>query len=441
MNDLNLLDIESIITSFIEEHKTGLTTLHRVHNPNYDNLSYLSFIDELTEELRIGCVTFANNHDDLDGLDPYLFYIANEFAKQKSSQVIKKLTEYLCPGCLYLGKNNIIPLSGLFFKCDECKASLESSNDPKKYGLFKTFKFHNKKGYKCPDCSRFIPHPIYNGNNIITCPYLDCCFIGDISWLKKMNHPNSQTNPEKLYADVSIVKSANGSPIQDQLSQLEYKEDLTNKIKIINETIDNQSSNVPYSSTSCTLIHKISVYQAIKNLLLKFPEEMVDYLLHQSRSGGFQNKIFQEYVRLLEQSFPICYKKGNKVLRIDSLLSPDLNIFEGISTFDAIVTDKLDIKNNTQEFYIGGRKASYSQPYYIGKLLNVINKHTKQPLMHHVKDYSFSKIHMQDISPGIEVIVTHLRVPPHYQMGGMVYINRVRKNIVDKSLLMLDKNE
>lgn len=441
MIDLNLLDIESIVTSFIEEHKAGLTTLHKIHNPNYDNLSYLSFITELTEELRIGCVTFVNNHDDLEGLDPYLFYIANAFAKQKSSNVVKKLTEYLCPGCLYLGKNNIITLSGLFFKCDECKASLELSDDPKKYGLFKIFKFHNKKGYKCPDCNRFIPHPMYNGNNIITCPYLDCCFVGDISGLKKMHHPNSQTNPEKLYADVSIVKSVSSSTTQNQLSQLEYKEDLTNKIKIINETIDNQSSNIPYNSTGCTLIHKLSVYQAIKNLLLKFPEDMVDYLLHQSRSGGFQNKIFQEYVRLLEQSFPVCYKKGNKVLRIDSLLSSDLNIFEGISTFDAIVTDKLDIKNNTQEFYIGGRKASYSQPYYIGKLLNVINKNTKQPLMHHVKDYSFSKIHMQDISPGMEVIVTHLRVPPHYQMGGMVYINRVRKKIVDKSLLILNKNE
>ena len=61
--------------------------------------------------------------------------------------------------------------------------------------------------------------------------------------------------------------------------------------------------------------------------------------------------------------------------------------------------------------------------------------------MHHVKDYSFSKIRMQDISPGMEVIVTHLRVPPHYQMGGMVYINRIRKKIVDKSLLILNKNE
>jgi len=436
---IDQLDIEPIMSSFLEDHKTGLTTLYGMYN--FNNLSYLSFINELIKELRIGCVTFINNHDNLEGIDSYLFYIANAFAKQKSSNVVKKLTEYLCPGCLYFGKNNIVTLSGIYFKCDECKLSLESSTDSKKWSLFKVFKFHNKKGYRCPNCNRFIPRPIYNDNNIIACPYLDCCFTGDISGLKKMHHPNSQTNLEKLHTDVNIIQSVNSINDQDQLSKLECKQNLSNKIKIINEIIDTQSSNVPYSSTDYTLIHKISVYQAIKNILNKFPEEMVNYLLYQSRSGGFQNKIFQEYVRLLEKSLPICYKKGNQVIRIDSLLSPGLNIFEGISTFEATITDKLDIKNNTQEFYIGGRKATYSQPYYIGKLLNVIDKNTKQPLMCYVKDYSFSKIHMRDISPGMEVIVTHLRVPPHYQMGGMVYINRIRKKIVDKILLILNKNE
>jgi hypothetical protein len=56
-----------------------------------------------------------------------------------------------------------------------------------------------------------------------------------------------------------------------------------------------------------------------------------------------------------------------------------------------------------------------------------------------VTEYTFSKIKVQDIVPGTEVIVTHLRVPPHYQMGGMVYVNRVRKKIIDRAKLLLSK--
>ena len=52
--------------------------------------------------------------------------------------------------------------------------------------------------------------------------------------------------------------------------------------------------------------------------------------------------------------------------------------------------------------------------------------------MNHVASYSFNLIKCRDLEPGTKVTVTHLRVPPHYQMGGMVYINRIRKKIVDR---------
>ena len=38
---------------------------------------------------------------------------------------------------------------------------------------------------------------------------------------------------------------------------------------------------------------------------------------------------------------------------------------------------------------------------------------------------------MKNVKPGTEVSVSHLRIPPHYQMGAMVYINRARKIIID----------
>jgi hypothetical protein len=114
-------------------------------------------------------------------------------------------------------------------------------------------------------------------------------------------------------------------------------------------------------------------------------------------------------------------------------MDANLGIFDEISIFDGIVNDKLVIKNETKDFYIGGRKSTYAKPYYIGKLLNIIERGSKKTLLSNVKEYTFSKIYMQDIRPGTLVTVTHLRVPPHYQMGGMTYVNRIRKKIVERA--------
>jgi len=226
------------------------------------------------------------------------------------------------------------------------------------------------------------------------------------------------------------------------LSKLEVTEDLTNKISLLKEIIETQSNNVPYSSSDFTIRHKQYVYQSFDNLLDKFPTEMVGYLFNSSEShSGFQHKVFQEYIRLLEESLPFFITKHRKLYKIDSVLDESLCLFDGISIFDGVVTDKLSIKNGTKEFYIGGRKATYAKPFYIGKLLNVIETKTKNTLIHLVKEYSFSRIRMQGIAPGTLVTVTHLRVPPHYQMGGMVYVNRVRKKIVDRAKLLLKKDK
>lgn len=420
--------IDLIVSNFITKYNNGLNSLYGI-TAKHIKLSFDEFIDQLSLELKNSCSRYLDSYDNIDEIDSYLFYAANSFVKEKEVRTISKVTEYLCPGCLFLGRNNTIDLSGNTLSCEKCNQSYNTSIDPKNQNFFKIFKHHNKRGHKCPDCNRFIPHPIYVGTNIITCPYLDCCFIGDISKLKKMNHPSAKVIP--IIDDNSSVIENN--QIHEVVS---HQIDLNNS-ELLNKIIDSQSASVPYHGSQFTLVHKVSAYQAFKNLLNKFPMEMVDYLVHQSRSGGFQSKIFQEYVRLLEESFPFCYKKEKKVYRVNSLLDPNLNIFDGISVFEALVSDKLEIKNNTKEFYIGGRKAAYAKPFYIGKLLNIIDKNTKQPLINNVKNYSFSKINMTGIASGTEVIVTHLRIPPHYQMGGMTYINRVRENIVREALTVL----
>lgn len=439
----NLLGIDYLIDDFLKRHEKGIQTIHRVYRHNTDPLEIRAFVAELMDELKTGCVSFLNKGSPLDELDPYLFYIVNAFAKKKAVVTAKKKTEYLCPGCLFLGKENLVTLVNKFFRCDDCESELKNAADPRKVTFFRTFFKHNKSGYHCQDCERFIPHPIDEAP-IVSCPYYDCCFVGSWSSLSRMHHPNSQSNVELLTLDSSLK---NGSTFKDMTpsqeidaqSQLEIEEDLENKLSILRGVIDSQRNSLAYNSADYTLKHKMCVYEAFGNLLKKNPQDMVDYLLNNSRSGGFQHRVFQEYVRIMEESMPFSFKKGNQVVRVESLLDDNLGLFEGISVYEEIVTDKNSIKNSTQEFYIGGRKGSIARPYYIGKLLSVVDKNTKIPLTEKVVSYSFSKIKVRDIAPGTTVIVTHLRVPPHYQMGGMVYINRIRKKIVDRAHSLLSK--
>lgn len=439
----NLLDIDRLVQEFFKNHEQGIATLHRIYFKNNNQISLRALHAELEEEIKNGCVTFVNKGSDLSEIDNYLFYIANAFCKKHAVPIKKKKTEYLCPGCLFLGKDTLIQLSQNLFKCDECLFELKKQTDPKNVFLYKTFASHLKNGYRCGDCERFIPHPA-DIVDIISCPYLDCCFAGKIDDLKKMNHPTSQSNPEKLILDVSKESSSIKDGIKsndvDPLMKLEIEEDLNNKITTIKEIIETQSNNVPYSSSEFTVKHKIFTYKAFELLLDKYPEDMVSYLLDGSRTGGFQHKIFQEYIRMLEEALPFYIKRNGKPFKVESLLDPNMCVFDGISVFEGTVNTKLEIKNNTQEFYVGGRKASYTKPFYIGKLLSVVDKKSKTPLLDKVTEYSFSKIKMKDVSSGMEVIVTHLRIPPHYQMGGMVYVNRIRKKIVERAALLLNKD-
>lgn len=441
---LNLVDVDSMVEEFISSSHSSLVTLHQMYFKTGNQLSLHALIELLKNELRTGCVTFINKGAPLDELKPYLFYITNAFCRKVSSTGGKTKSEYICPGCFFLGMATLVSFDKTF-QCDECRSQLKSATDPKQIAFYKTFAVHNKKGYRCPDCSRFIPHPLEN-TSTVSCPYFDCMFVGEYKNLHSMHHTTSQTNPEKLVLDVMqdgrpFLKDNLVSGDANALSALVMKEDLQHKVEVINDVINSQISHVAYSGSDFTIKHKQLVYQAFAILLQRQPEEMIAYLLEGSRSGGFQHKVFQEYVHLLEGSLPFFIKKGNKRYRVDNLLSEHLCIFAGISVFNSIITDRLDVKNGTTEYYIGGRKASYTEPYYIGKLLSILHSETKEPMLHLVKEYSFSRIRFRDVKPGTPITVTHLRIPPHYQMGGMVYVNRVRKKIVERAQALLERDE
>lgn len=442
MEVTNLLEVDKLVASFLKEHETGISTLHKFYYKTNDQLSLRAMIAGIEDELKTGCVSFLNKGNATDELGNYLFYIVNAYCKKNAVQVSRRKTEYLCPGCLYLGKSTLVSLLQTF-KCNECKSELNNTADPKQILLLSTFAVHNKSGYHCQDCDRFLPHPLTN-TATITCPYFDCYFVGNHADLKKMHHPTSFVNVDKL--DLNVTRENQSASAKDNLvsneisalTRLENQNDLEEKIKVLKDVIESQSSSILYSSSDSTVKHKLFTYQAFSALISQQPEEMVEYLLNGSRSGGFQHKIFQEYVKLLEAGLPFVIKKNGKLFKIDNLLDENMCVFDGISVYDALVTDKLEIKNNTQEFYIGGRKAAYTKPYYMGKLLSVMDRKTKSSLMNNVEEYSFSKIKMKGVKVGTQVTVSHLRIPPHYQMGGMVYVNRIRKKIVDRALAIIE---
>lgn len=394
------------IDKFIINFNDGIRTIYKV---NFKNNKFEDILPDLKFSLEQEYLNLKEKGLSFDDINSQLFYYVNFHIKNLSKPLESKTISYICPCCLFFNKQTILIEKNNLLNCNECFSKLKTESVINNKLLYSAYYKHNKSGFKCKDCERFIPKSISNKTEII-CPFPDCCFVGDASSLKKMKHP---------VAELECFEESNDNKIVVNSSSNLYK-------KIIEE----QSNQLAYSSNNFNLKHKLFVYQAFNNLLDRFPSEMTDYL-NGSRTGGFQHKVFQEYISILENSLPIIISKNKKNITIDNLLDPNLCLFDGISTFEGVVDSNLVIKNGTKEYYIGGRKASYTKPYYIGKILSILDKKDKQPITHLVKEYSFLKIKMNNIKPNTEVIVTHLRVPPHYQMGGMVHVNRIRKNIVD----------
>lgn len=342
------------------------------------------------------------------------FYAVNEYCKKIFIKPIVKETQYLCPACLYYGRSQIILLHQELLHCVSCEKTCQTTKDPQEEFLTKEISKHHKRGYRCSECQRFLPHPIDNVAEII-CPYPDCLFVGRWEALKKMHHP---TLNSKIAQQVSSEKNPDIKPQFDET---------TNRLLSI---IRDQMNTASYFGIDSTTKHRQCVYQAFEDLVQEKPQQMLAYLSGSSKKHlGFQHQVFQRYIFHLENSLPFLIRKNRKTYRIESLLDESFCLFGGISTFETMVNDKLIVPNKTTEFYIGGRLANYTKPYYIGKLLSIIDVENQMSLMRNVEEYSFNKIQMKNIATNTCVRVSHLRVPPHYQMGGMVYVNRVRQNI------------
>jgi len=416
-----------------------------------NNLAFDAFKEGAKEVLLDGLNTFLfkkqhwkNKRD----IEPYLLTCLNYYSLNVKIEfdgtIVKR--KPICPGCKFYGFTEDLTIGYDGLRCEFCVKKVnsityllnntENIDDKARLEALlvfrKCFSEHSRKGYKCPDCERFIPDSCKTEFGI-SCPYLDCVFFGKVENLNEMSHPT-----RSWYNHTSGINKEQENTLRSKNIDAETAviifEQFNNELKILSEVIDLQMSRIKPKDKKMTSIQKRLMYQAYKNMLNKYPEEMVSYLVHMKHVTEFaiQAKIFQEYVKLLRDMMPLTVTKGGEEFDIISLTDPNLCLFTGISKFEAEINKNHIIPNNTIETYTGGRKFKNMGSCFIGLLIDVKDINTGKSLLDDVVEYNFAQIKMKnDIPINTKVEVTHFRMIPHYEMGNLVHLQRIRRKIVD----------
>lgn len=426
-------------------------------------LARMAFKERSKSELRAALYTFifkAEHWRTGRDVNTYLLKSLSRLADRIKwdSDSVKKVNALVCPGCKFLKKREFVIAFGDMWKCQECSGELErAQEDIKKLKntdldfavmlegrlrLFRSFATHSRRGYRCPDCGRFIPESC-NGEHGICCPYINCMFSGSIEDMERMAHPVGLTRRLELSLQTPIDNDQKGPEIQDTFMSddidpdihIEMNEMMHIELSTLQQVIAEQLKAVKRTNSPGTMLQKCLMYEAYSNMLIEYPEDMVSYLVHQKQTAEYpiQSRIFQEYVRLIQDALPYTIEKSDGPHEVVSLLDPNISLFEGVSMFNAVVRSDNTIPNNTTETYTGGRKFKCYGPCFIGLVIDVVDRRNDKSLREHVQDYSFVQVKMsQEIDPGTPVTVRHYRMPSHYEMGSLTYLQRIRKRIVDK---------
>jgi len=436
----------------------------------FREMAYQSFSRALDTFL----FTYQHWRDNRD-VAPYMMSVINRLQTKTSLELqgISFQPRLICTACKHFGLKEVLFSEGDTLRCNYCVQKVEiltnvikddslkpiiRSRIETELELRSKFARHSKKGHKCPDCSKFIPESVKK-EHIICCPYPDCIFFDNQNDLETMSHPSSLMSSSNLSLDEPFKKSGDegneGSLLDVKLNNISFstdspedffsiKEVLQLEIGAINDVINEQVAAVNRSGHTSTMIQKLIMYEAFKQAIANDPEGMISYLAHTEsppQRTSIQARIFQEYVKIMENYLPFTMKRGDRSIDIVDLTDPNLALFEGLSSYEATVNKNNIIPNNTKEQYIGKRKYKKYGACFIGKLIDVKNS-KEQSLMPYVIEYDFNSITMDPtVTPGEEVTVTHYRILSHYQMNSMVFLQRIRRSIVDKVYFKLNKSK
>jgi len=469
-----LLDFYSSKINSLAVKAYGPSALVGYEGPS---IAQLAFRERSRAELRSAVYTFVFKSEHWRSgrdINTYVLTCLNRLADRVrwDTDSVKKTNVPVCPAAKYLNRKDFLIQEGRLLRSQFCTEELERAEDELKVlkrkedktqlenqmliklearmRLFRAFALHSRRGYRCPECNRFIPESI-NGPHGISCPYEDCVFGGTLDMLERMAHPVGLTQRNDLSlqtpfsnTDTKQIQDTFVSEIIDADVQMEVNENFNQEYDVLTQVIDEQVESIKRTNAAGTMVQKLRMYEAYKNMLDQYPEDMVSYLVHRKQNADFpiQSRIFQEYVKLMQDTLPFEIKRGDDIYDVLSLTDPNISLFLGVSEFNATVRSDHTIPNCTTESYVGGRKFKDYGPCFIGMIIDVVNRDTGESLKDYVKEYSFVQIKLQSsVKTGTKVKVTHYRMPSHYEMGSLVYLQRSRRRIVDRVYYKIHKKK
>lgn len=451
-------DIESLVEELMDHFSPRIQSLANYVYGAERGVALSAFKEYASNTLHKGLHTFlfkSQHWRSGRSIGPYLLTCLSKLADSLKSDIdfVRKISIPICPVCKMLGDREYLVYDGKLLRCQYCtkeSTRLEllnsrSSRDEMIYRLRRVFSLHSRKGHRCPSCERFIPDSFINtGDSIrVSCPYDNCDWFGIVSELEPMAHPLGLSTGSTVSLNAPIIAMRNSFGVkipefQDRLDAQDVNPDIKiEQTEVYHREFDitksvilaqkSKFSNQPMSK----VIKKYSMYQAFDFLLEQDPAGMIGYLIHGKSLGErpIQSLIFQKYIQLIENRLPlhIVDDDGN-LTEIFSLLDPALNLFLGMSEYEAYVRESGLISNNTYEIFVG---AKCNGPCFIGHLCDVQDGDGNS-LLSEVEYYTFSNIKMKSTVPqNTPVKVIHFRIPPHYEMYSLVNLQRVRRKIVD----------
>lgn len=467
--DLNEWIIPELVTLYqsrIDAHA------QRVYGSTPGNVAKSAFRETAKATLYNGLNTFLFKSQHWRAgrdINSYLLTCLKRLADQVfwDQSSAKRANLLICPACRELGNKVFLTSESRAWRCPTCTIEYDRLIDDIKKSkgtsvdiaaarsrmqLHKAFALHSRRGYRCgePSCSRFIPETL-NGKFGIQCPYMDCDFFGSINELQVMSHPSALTHRQMVSLNKPLHINGDNrggkvAELQDLFEAQEVAADTKIAIQqsfkqeysVLLSVIDQQIASVKRTNSNGTKTQKLLMYEAFKSMCKKNPEEMISYLVHLKQNADIpiQVRIFQEYIALIENALPFTIEKRGEKMDIVSISDPYLGLFTGFSVFDAVVKENGSIPNNTVETYTGSRQYKMFGPCFLGKIIDVVDKSTNKSVLDKIKGYSFVQIE-SSLVPGTVVTVSHYRIPAHYEMGSMVFLQRIRRHLVDKIFYLL----
>lgn len=198
------------------------------------------------------------------------------------------------------------------------------------------------------------------------------------------------------------------------------------KLSILQNIINDLKIKFEFNSHTHSKKLKILALDTFEYEARQNPDKIYDYLIG-SGYGSFQHDLLFSFFKIVEKNLPISYVKNNEKIIIKSVYDPKLNFFSNISKFSGKLNNNLEIKNNSPEIYVGGVKATVIKNHFIGELISV--KSEGKNIINLITSKGFHNISFKELTPGTNIDVEHLSILPHYGIGALGIINKIKNQI------------